>query len=239
MALLRLRNQSLRHLVRFSSIRIPPPHRPSQILTRSYSRLAGAEANSRETILRLLSTIASRREINQYLNLFSSVSAPQFAVIKVGGAIITQELETLASALSFLRSVGLFPVVVHGAGPQLNRILEQRGVVPDYIDGIRITDKETLEVARKVFLEENLKLVEALENLGTRARPIISGVFQGTYLDKVPPPPCPNQPLLFLRDVMLMCVWGGCRRSIIWWERLLLFRGNRLKLLFKRDVYLS
>lgn len=152
---------------------------------RCYSKHAGVDANSRETILRLLSTIASRREINQYLNLFSSVSAPQFAVIKVGGAIITQELDTLASALSFLRSVGLFPVVVHGAGPQLNRLLGEKGIEPQYIDGIRITDKETLEIARKVFLDENLKLVEALEKLGTRARPIIGGVFQGTYLDKV------------------------------------------------------
>ena len=157
-------------------------------LRRSYSIATPSETASRETILRLLSTIASRREINQYLNLFSSVSAPQFAVIKVGGAIITHELETLASSLSFLRSVGLFPVVVHGAGPQLNRLLEEKGVEPRYIDGIRITDKETLEVARQVFLEENLKLVEALENLGTRARPIIGGVFQGTYLDKVTSP---------------------------------------------------
>jgi N-acetyl-gamma-glutamyl-phosphate reductase/acetylglutamate kinase len=197
MALARLRTTSaLRALRPLPSLRPSLLHRPSPPIViaapcsgrRSYSRIAGAEANSRETILRLLSTIASRREINQYLNLFSSVSAPQFAVIKVGGAIITQELETLASALSFLRSVGLFPVVVHGAGPQLNRILEQRGVEPQYIDGIRITDKETLEVARKVFLEENLKLVEALENLGTRARPIIGGVFEGTYLDKVPYP---------------------------------------------------
>lgn len=161
------------------------PARPTKLPCRTYSKSASQEANSRETILRLLSTIASRREINQYLNLFSSVSAPQFAVIKVGGAIITQDLDTLASSLSFLRSVGLFPVVVHGAGPQLNRILEEKGVEPQYIDGIRITDKETLEVARKVFLEENLKLVEALENLGTRARPIIGGVFQGSYLDKV------------------------------------------------------
>lgn len=194
---------------------------------RGYSRIAGEDANSRETILRLLSTIASRREINQYLNLFSSVSAPQFAVIKVGGAIITQELETLASALSFLRSVGLFPVVVHGAGPQLNRILEQRGVEPQYIDGIRITDKETLEVARQVFLEENLKLVEALENLGTRARPIIGGVFQGTYLDKVRYPP----PFI---DVVLMV----CRKNTIWWARLQLFREPQLRLLFERDVFL-
>jgi N-acetyl-gamma-glutamyl-phosphate reductase / acetylglutamate kinase len=158
------------------------------------------------------------------LNLFSSVSAPQFAVIKVGGAIITQELETLASSLSFLRSVGLFPVVVHGAGPQLNKLLEKAGVEPQYIDGIRITDEATLEIARKVFLEENLKLVEALENLGTRARPIIGGVFQGTYLDKV-----------------FSFQWRGLigRKSIIWWGRLLPFLGSQLKRLFELDVYLS
>src|SRR5438552_2779343 len=131
MALARLWTLSLRPRFLVTSTRyVPVPRFAPRLVSpfqRSYSKIAGTEANSRETILRLLSTIASRREINQYLNLFSSVSAPQFAVIKVGGAIITQELETLASALSFLRSVGLFPVVVHGAGPQLNRILQQKG----------------------------------------------------------------------------------------------------------------
>ena len=235
MALARLCIQPSLRSLRLNPIRHSPVPRlvvrPGFTLSvaRYYSKHAGQEANSRETILRLLSTIASRREINQYLNLFSSVSAPQFAVIKVGGAIITQELETLASALSFLHSVGLFPVVVHGAGPQLNRILQQRGVEPQYIDGIRITDKETLEVARKVFLEENLKLVEALENLGTRARPIIGGVFQGTYLDKVFHPPLPGEK----KQVV-----DGFRKSIIWLERFRRFRGNLLKLLFELGVYL-
>lgn len=46
------------------------------------------------------------------------------------------------------------------------------------------TDAKTLQVARRVFLEENLKLVAALEKLGTRARPITSGVFTADYLDK-------------------------------------------------------
>ena len=45
-------------------------------------------------------------------------------------------------------------------------------------------DAKTLQVARRVFLEQNLKLVAALEKLGTRARPITSGVFSGEYLDK-------------------------------------------------------
>ena len=45
-------------------------------------------------------------------------------------------------------------------------------------------DAKTLQIARRVFLDENLKLVAALEKLGTRARPITSGVFTADYLDK-------------------------------------------------------
>lgn len=41
--------------------------------------------------------------------------------------------------LFFISFSGLYPIVVHGAGPQLNEILEKEGVEPDYIDGIRIT----------------------------------------------------------------------------------------------------
>lgn len=82
-----------------------------------------------------------------------------------------------------LRS-GLYPIILHGAGPQLNEILEKEGVEPDYIDGIRITDARTLRVARQVFLEENQRLVEKLESYGSRARPIPLGTFTASYLDK-------------------------------------------------------
>lgn len=140
--------------------------------------------STRSTVVQLLSNIGSKREVQQYLSHFSSVSSQQFAVIKVGGAIITEHLQTLSSALAFLNHVGLFPVVVHGAGPQLNRLLENAGVEPQFEDGIRITDGKTLELARSLFLEENLKLVEEVENLGVRARPITSGVFTADYLDK-------------------------------------------------------
>lgn len=80
--------------------------------------------------------------------------------------------------------MGLYPVVVHGAGPQLNRMLEAAGVEPQFEDGIRVTDGKTLALARQLFLDENLKLVEQLEKLGVRARPITSGVFQADYLDR-------------------------------------------------------
>ena len=155
----------------------------SQSSKRPYSSSAD-QMSTRSTVVQLLSNIGSKREVQQYLSHFSSVSSQQFAVIKVGGAIITDHLRTLSSALAFLNHVGLFPVVVHGAGPQLNRMLEAAGVEPEFEDGIRVTDGKTLALARNLFLEENLKLVEELEGLGVRARPITSGVFTADYLDK-------------------------------------------------------
>ncbi|PBL03841.1 bifunctional acetylglutamate kinase/N-acetyl-gamma-glutamyl-phosphate reductase [Armillaria gallica] len=141
----------------------------------------------RETITRLLYSLGSKREVERHLRIFSSSSHPsqpaKFAVIKVGGAVLDQ-LDELALSLSFLYRVGLYPVVIHGGGPQLNEIIERSGVTPEYIDGIRVTDAKVLQVARRVFLEENLKLVSALEALGTRARPITSGVFTADFLDK-------------------------------------------------------
>ncbi|KAG9093670.1 hypothetical protein FS749_013983 [Ceratobasidium sp. UAMH 11750] len=146
-----------------------------------------ASVADRDTITRLLYSIGTKREVERYLRIFSASSHPshpaKFAVIKIGGAVLEQ-LDELALSLSFLSRVGLYPVVLHGAGPQLNQIIEAEGVIPDYIDGIRITDAKTLGIARRVFLEENMKLVSALEKLGTRARPITSGVFTADYLDK-------------------------------------------------------
>ncbi|CCU82643.1 hypothetical protein BGHDH14_bgh00903 [Blumeria hordei DH14] len=148
-----------------------------------YSSLSDSNS-TRSAVVQLLSNIGSKREVQQYLSHFSSVSSQKFAVIKVGGAILTEHLEPLISALAFLNHVGLFPIVVHGAGPQLNKLLEDAGVESQFEEGIRVTDGKTLAVARKLFLEENLKLVERLEEMGVRARPITAGVFCADYLDK-------------------------------------------------------
>ncbi|KAK9433572.1 Aspartate/glutamate/uridylate kinase [Lipomyces doorenjongii] len=148
------------------------------------ARVSTRYNSTRSTVIQLLNNIGSKREVEQYLRYFTSVDSQQFAVIKVGGAIITQNLNELASSLAFLNHVGLFPIVLHGTGPQINEILEAEGVVPEYIDGIRITDSKTMSVVRRCFLEQNLKLVDALEKQGVRARPITGGVFTAEYLDK-------------------------------------------------------
>ncbi|CAG8583515.1 28116_t:CDS:2 [Dentiscutata erythropus] len=155
-------------------------------LTKQQSRLYSLDVqkHEKETIIRLLYNIGSKKEAEQYLRQFSSVESQKFAVIKVGGAVISNEIDSLASSLSFLNRVGLYPIVLHGGGPQLNIELEKAGIEPQYKNGIRITDAKTLEIARSIFIQENLKLVEALENLGTRARPITGGVFIADYLGR-------------------------------------------------------
>lgn len=138
---------------------------------------------TRDIIVRLLSSMSSRKEVEQYLKEFSAVDSQKFALVKVGGAILLEQLEELVSALTFLQRVGLYPIVLHGAGPQLNRALADTDIPVHRIDGMRVTDPATLEVVRKVVQTENLRLVEALEQMGTRARPIPSGVFTASLRD--------------------------------------------------------
>ena len=138
----------------------------------------------RPVILRLLSGIGSAKEINQYLKRFSQLDAERFAVVKVGGAILRDEIDDLASALAFLQQVGLTPIVVHGAGPQLNEELAAAGIETPIRDGLRVTSPEALAVVRRVFHSENLKLVEALHAVGARASAIVGGVFEADLLNK-------------------------------------------------------
>ena len=83
---------------------------------------------TRQTIVRLLSSMGSAKEISQYLRRFSQLDAKRFAVVKVGGAVLRDDLENLVSSLAFLQQVGLTPIVIHGAGPQLDTEMTAAGI---------------------------------------------------------------------------------------------------------------
>jgi acetylglutamate kinase len=138
----------------------------------------------RTTIVRLLSNMASAKEIQQYLKRFSSVDAARFAVVKVGGAILRDDMESLVSSLSFLQQVGLTPVVIHGAGPQLDEEMAAAGITKQTVDGLRVTPPEVLAVVRRVLVRENLRLVDALQEAGVRATSIQTGVFEAEIVDR-------------------------------------------------------
>lgn len=143
-----------------------------------------AHKNTRQTIVRLLSAMGSAKEIQQYLKRFSQLDAKRFAVVKVGGAVLRDELSDLTSSLTFLQQVGLTPIVLHGAGPQLDEELQAAGITKQTINGLRVTSPKALGIVRRVFQQQNLRLVEALQAMDTRATSVPSGVFMSSYLDK-------------------------------------------------------
>src|SRR5690606_3259888 len=80
--------------------------------------------------------------------------------------------------------VGLTPIVVHGAGPQLDAELAAAGIDKRTVDGLRVTSAEALAVVRRVFHAQNLALVEALQAEDARATSIVTGVFEAGYVDQ-------------------------------------------------------
>ena len=142
------------------------------------------DPQTRQTIVRLLSSMGSAKEISQYLKRFSQLDAARFAVVKVGGAVLRDDLDALVSSLAFLQDVGLTPIVIHGAGPQLDAELAAAGIEKQTLDGLRVTSPQALAIVRRVFHAQNLKLVEALQASDTRATSIVSGVFEADYLDR-------------------------------------------------------
>lgn len=141
--------------------------------------------SAEDLMVRLLQNLGSRKEVEQYLRLFSSVEEQRFAVIKVSGGVVESELEALASSIAFLDKVGLTPVIIHGAGPQLKAAEEVAGLAEARtVGGERVVSAEAIGLARKVYQRENLRIVNALEALGTRARPIPTGVFTAEPIDE-------------------------------------------------------
>jgi acetylglutamate kinase len=138
----------------------------------------------RQIVHELLAQLGSSREARQYLKEFSGTNQARFAVVKVGGGILRDHLDELTSALAFLHRLGLIPVVLHGAGPQLDQALTDAGIETERRDGLRVTSEAVMSVARPLMYKENLRLVEALEDKGVRARGIQHGVFQCSYLDQ-------------------------------------------------------
>ena len=84
---------------------------------------------------------------------FIQIYDRQTVVIKYGGHAMGEEAvaKLFAADAVLLKLLGLHPVVVHGGGPQISRMLERAGVKSTFIDGLRVTDRATMEVAEMVL----------------------------------------------------------------------------------------
>ena len=93
-------------------------------------------------------------------------------VIKYGGNAMTNDAlkEQVMGDIVLLHLIGVKIVLVHGGGPEISRLMEKLGKKPEFVDGLRVTDKETVDIVQMVLSGKiNKTLVNMLESRGGRA----------------------------------------------------------------------
>ncbi|MBQ9505393.1 MAG: acetylglutamate kinase [Lachnospiraceae bacterium] len=92
-------------------------------------------------------------------------------VVKYGGSAMKSEeiKDSVIKDVTLLKLVGFKPIIVHGGGKDINRWLEKVGIESRFVNGLRVTDENTMEIAEMVLSRVNKNLVQMVEELGVRA----------------------------------------------------------------------
>ena len=95
----------------------------------------------------------------------------KIVVVKYGGsAMLDNELKkNVIKDVVLLKLVGFKPIIVHGGGKEISRWVGKVGMEPKFINGLRVTDKDTMEIAEMVLAKVNKELVAMVESLGVNA----------------------------------------------------------------------
>ena len=91
-------------------------------------------------------------------------------VIKYGGSAMSDQgiKESVIKDATLLKLVGFKPVIVHGGGKEISRWIEKVGMEPRFVNGLRVTDSDTMEIAEMVLNKVNKELVTMIEGLGIK-----------------------------------------------------------------------
>ena len=92
-------------------------------------------------------------------------------VVKYGGsAMVDDDLKKrVIEDVSLLKLVGFKPIIVHGGGKEISNMVKRLGMEPRFVNGLRVTDEETMEVAEMVLNKVNKSLVQLVQSLGVKA----------------------------------------------------------------------
>lgn len=92
-------------------------------------------------------------------------------VIKYGGAAMEDEtlIQSVMQDIVLMKYVGIRPIIVHGGGPRISAWMDKVGKVPEFVQGLRVTDAETVEIAEMVLGSINKQIVARLNQHGGKA----------------------------------------------------------------------
>ena len=100
-------------------------------------------------------------EVKKYLEKYND----EYIVIKCGGSVLEDNelFDIFIKDISVLNKLGFIPIIVHGGGKRISNKLNELGIKSNFIKGLRITEKETIEVVEQVLIEFNSEIIEALK----------------------------------------------------------------------------
>lgn len=122
---------------------------------------------SRESMNEMIGKAETLVEALPYIRDFNN----KIVVVKYGGsAMLDKHLEeSMMKDVALLKLVGMHPIIVHGGGKEISKWVELSGKTPEFIEGFRVTDLDTMEIAEMVLNKVNKHLVAMIEQLGVKA----------------------------------------------------------------------
>jgi acetylglutamate kinase len=111
-------------------------------------------------------------EVKKYLEKYND----EYIVIKCGGSVLVDQnlFDIFIKDITTLNKLGFIPIIVHGGGKRINNKLNELGIKSEFIKGLRVTTKETIEVVEQVLTEFNKEIVEALKKQSCNSKTINS-----------------------------------------------------------------
>jgi acetylglutamate kinase len=109
-------------------------------------------------------------QVPKYVNKYKK----EKIVIKCGGKVLIDPdlFDKFIEDISVLHKLGLKVVVIHGGGPRIKRELAKLNIESEFINGLRVTDKQTMEVVEKALIDFNAEIIEKLEKKNCRSEGI-------------------------------------------------------------------
>tara|TARA_B100000530_G_scaffold48686_1_gene27138 strand:- start:207 stop:1073 length:867 start_codon:yes stop_codon:yes gene_type:complete len=114
----------------------------------------------------------SFEEVKKYLDKYNK----EYIVIKCGGSVLVDPklFKIFIEDVAVLKKLGFNPIVIHGGGKRINNKLGELNLKSDFINGLRVTDKNTINIVEDVLIEFNKEIVNALKDQSCETRRITS-----------------------------------------------------------------
>ncbi|MDA9956377.1 acetylglutamate kinase [Candidatus Pelagibacter sp.] len=111
-------------------------------------------------------------EVKKYLEKYNN----EFIVIKCGGSVLVDPklFKIFIEDVAVLNKLGFNPIVIHGGGKRINNKLGELNIKSDFINGLRVTDKNTINIVEDVLIEFNKEIVDALKDQSCETKRITS-----------------------------------------------------------------